>query len=170
MKLEEAIQTAIQYETKVRDLYEKATAEATDDVGKRIFGLLAKEEQEHLDYLNDRLDEWRKEGKIVVEKLPTFVPSQETIRRGVASLDAKMGDKRDRTAELEMLKRAHAAETETSEFYRRMVNELDAEGQRMFERFVEIEQGHDAIVRAQIDTLTGLGFWFDVMEFDLEAG
>jgi rubrerythrin len=170
MKLEEAIQTAIEYETKVRDLYKEATASAADDVGKRIFGLLEKEEQEHLDYLNSRLDEWRKSGSIVVEKLETHVPSPEAIKKGVASLNEKMGERKDRTAELEMLKRAHAAETETSAFYQKMVGELDADGQRLFQRFVEIEQGHDAIVQAQIDSLTGMGFWFDCMEFSLEAG
>ena len=39
-----------------------------------------------------------------------------------------------------------------------------------FGRFLEIEQGHQAIVRAEIDALTGMGFWFDFQEFDLEAG
>ena len=28
----------------------------------------------------------------------------------------------------------------------------------------------DAMVQAQIDSLSGMGFWFDFMEFDLEAG
>jgi rubrerythrin len=170
MTLEEAIQTAIEYETKVRDLYGEATAQATDEVGKKIFGLLAKEEQEHLDYLQSRLEEWRKSGNIVVEKLDTHIPSPETIKKGVANLSEKMGESKDRTAELEMLKRAHAAETETSAFYQKMVGELDADGQKLFARFVEIEQGHDAIVQAQIDSLTGMGFWFDFMEFSLEAG
>jgi peptide deformylase len=39
----------------------------------------------------------------------------------------------------------------------------------MFARFLEIEEGHARIVQAEIDTLTGMGFWFDVQEFRLEA-
>jgi len=38
------------------------------------------------------------------------------------------------------------------------------------QRFVEIEEGHRAIVQAEIDCVSGLGFWFDTAEFKLEAG
>ncbi|MDH4196285.1 MAG: hypothetical protein OEW05_02645 [Candidatus Aminicenantes bacterium] len=51
-----------------------------------------------------------------------------------------------------------------------MVAELHAEGQRLFARFVEIEEGHLAMAQAEIDAANGLGFWFDVREFRLEAG
>ena len=68
-------------------------------------------------------------------------------------------------------RRAEAAEHDTAAFYRRMVDTLqDAGAKSMFERFLEIEQGHAAIVAAEIDSVTGLGFWFDTREFDLEAG
>lgn len=40
----------------------------------------------------------------------------------------------------------------------------------MFRHFLEIEDGHTAIVQAEIDALEGNGFWFDFAEFDLEAG
>lgn len=59
-------------------------------------------------------------------------------------------------------------ETETSDFYRRMVSELPAEARGLFSRFLEIEEGHLAIVQAQIDHVSGTGYWFDVREFDLE--
>jgi hypothetical protein len=48
------------------------------------------------------------------------------------------------------------------------VRTLDSEGQQLFERFVEIEEGHKAIVQAEIDCLSGSGFWFDTPEFSLE--
>jgi len=51
-----------------------------------------------------------------------------------------------------------------------MVAELPAEGQALFARFVEVEKGHTTIVQAEIDYVLGNGFWFDVMEFSLEAG
>jgi hypothetical protein len=40
----------------------------------------------------------------------------------------------------------------------------------MFQRFPEIEDGHNAIVQAELDSVQGLGYWFDVEEFKLEAG
>jgi hypothetical protein len=51
-----------------------------------------------------------------------------------------------------------------------MVGELPAEGQSLFARFLEIEEGHMAVVQAEIDNVNQLGFWFDLKEFDLEAG
>ena len=71
--------------------------------------------------------------------------------------------------ELELLRKALQVETETSEFYRQMVSTLDADGRRLFERFVEIEEGHRTIVQAEIDCVSGTGFWFDTKEFDLSG-
>ena len=50
-----------------------------------------------------------------------------------------------------------------------MVSKLDGDGKTLFERFVEIEEGHQAIVQAEIDCVSGLGFWFDTLEFRLEG-
>ena len=71
--------------------------------------------------------------------------------------------------EIEYFQKALEMEVKTSNFYKDMVSQLPKEHQPMFERFVEIEEGHEAIVRAEIDTARGLGFWFDFQEFDLES-
>jgi hypothetical protein len=34
---------------------------------------------------------------------------------------------------------------------------------------LEIEEGHQAIVKAENDALNGMGVWFDFIEFDLES-
>jgi rubrerythrin len=99
--------------------------------------------------------------------LETAIPSREIIDQSVSNLrhqvapdgPAKHG------AELEMLRKALKAEAETSSFYKEMVRTLDAEGQKLFERFVEIEEGHLAIVQAQIDSVSGTGYWFDTPDF-----
>ena len=49
------------------------------------------------------------------------------------------------------------------------VDELPAEARELFRRFLEIEEGHLALVQAQIDFVTGTGYWFDVREFNLEG-
>ena len=51
----------------------------------------------------------------------------------------------------------------------KMVDELEGDGQRMFAHFVEIEKGHLDIVQAEIDAVTGIGYWYDFREFNLEA-
>jgi rubrerythrin len=170
MKLDEAIRMAIEYEGRVYKTYLDAMNEATDEVAKRVFQALCNEEKEHLTYLRERLDEWKKTGKITVARLTTSIPTKQAIEEGLEKLREKMAGKASakHDTELEMLRKALAVETETSTFYKDMVRTLDAEGQQMFARFVEVEEGHQAIVQAEIDSVSGTGYWFDHREFSLE--
>jgi len=169
MTIEEAIKTSIDYETRVRDLYHHAVKQVVNPAGKRVLEKLAEEEQDHLDYLNSRLDHWNKTGQLDVPYLKTVVPSKEAIEEGIEKVEQGMVSE-DRNTETEILKRALDAEKETSDFYKRMVNELPAEGKKLFERFVEIEEGHVAIVQAEINMLSGVGYWFDMPDVSMEAG
>ncbi len=171
MNLEEAITTALDYEGKVYRTYREAQERATDDVGRRVFKTLCDEEKSHLDYLRKRLDEWRSTGTVNVEQLDTAIPDIEAIHFGVERLRESISGKPTSKlgTELEMLRRALDVETETSAFYQQMVRSLDDVGRQLFERFVEIEEGHKAIVQAEIDCVSGTGFWFDTKEFDLSG-
>jgi len=169
MTTEEAIKTAIAFEAKVRDVYQSAVEGATNPVAKRIFRLLSYEEQKHLKFLQRKLDVWTKTGKITAEKLKTTIPSKEAISEGINKLRVRMSDE-DRGSEIQMLTKALDAEIKTSTFYKKMVSELPPDGQRLFTRFVEIKDGHLAIVQAEIDYLSKTGHWFDFREFDMEGG
>jgi rubrerythrin len=167
MTIEEAIKTAIEFETRIRDIYQEATAAVDDEVGKRIFETLCKDEQHHIDYLQHKLRQLQDTGTIVPERLDSVVPSQEVVNREaekVKSLVAKdfLGIKR------QMLSKALETEIETSDFYQKMVNELPAEGQALFERFLEIENNHIKAVQFELDYLSKTGYWFDIKEFDME--
>lgn len=171
MKLEEAIKTAIDYEIRVRDTYRDAADGTSDPKGKRVFEVLAGEEQGHVDYLESRLTEWRKSGALKPEALGTILPSREAIEAGIHRVASSMENQSgSHDRELRMLEKAMAAEIETGDFYKRMVGELDEEGRNLFARFLEIEEGHQTLVQAEIDSLKGTGFWFDMQEFDLEKG
>lgn len=167
MTIEEAIKTAIELEAEVRDIYRGATKRTADPVGKRIYGVLADEEQNHLSYLRGKLKEWKEAGTITVERLDTSIPSEEVIRAGIGTLEANRTDT-EKGGELQMLSKAFEVEVKTTEFYRRMVRELHQEGQELFAPFVAIEEGHLALVRAEIDFLSKTGYWFDFKEFDME--
>ena len=169
MTLDQAIRTALEYETGVHRTYMEAMEKTSDGSAKRIFEVLGEEERQHIAYLRSRLDEWQKTGKIQVKKLGTSIPERKTIEKSLEDLRQTIQPKRTRQLlELELLKQALDAEIKTSDFYKEMVRTLDAEGQEMFRRFVEIEEGHEAIVQAEIDSLSNLGFWFDIPEFRLE--
>ena len=169
MKLDNAIKTALKYEAGVEKIYRQAIDKTTDAVAKRIFGVLCREENGHLKYLQQRLEEWQKTGKVVVKKLGTSIPARAAIDNSLKDLRRTVKPKSTRQIpELELLKKALDAEIKTSNFYKEMVGKLDGEGQELFKRFVEIEEGHEAIVRAEINTVGNWGFWFDTPEFRLE--
>ncbi|UCF72064.1 MAG: ferritin family protein [Deltaproteobacteria bacterium] len=167
MTIEEALKTAIEFEDQVRDIYHSAMGCISGPVGKRVFRMLAKEEQDHLDYLQSKLYEWKRAGTITAERLDTTIPSEKVIREGISKLGSHIADKAQ-GGELQMLTRALDVEVKTSNFYKNMVRELPPEGQELFAYFVEIEEGHLALVRAEIDYLSKTGYWFDFKEFDME--
>ena len=167
MTIEEAIKTALEFEARIRDIYRDATAAVDDDVGKRIFETLCKDEQHHIDYLEHTLKQLQDTGTIVPERLESIMPSQEVVNREaekVKSLVAKdfLGIRR------QMLSKALEMEIETSDFYQKMVNELPADGGALFERFLEIEKNHIKAVQFELDYLSKTGYWFDIKEFDME--
>jgi rubrerythrin len=163
MSIEEAIKTALDYEVRVRDAYLQAAKASGDDVARKIFKTLGQEEQHHVNYLRDCLEEWKSTGKIETGRLDTVVPSPTKIAEGVAKLDKHL--KREiKNSERELLMKALGLEQETSAFYEKMVAQLGADGV-MFQRFMEIEKGHVAIVQAEIDYLNHSGYLFDFQDF-----
>jgi len=166
MTLEEAITTAIDYEIKVRDAYLDSIDSIADETGRRVFKVLGDEEQGHIDYLESKLSEWKKTRKLSPLKLATVVPARQVIKEGIKRLKDHLS-KRDFGTEREMLEKALAMEQETLDFYRKMVDELK-EDKELFARFLEIEEGHHAIVQAELDYLNRTGTFFDFQEFNLE--
>jgi rubrerythrin len=169
VNIDEAIKTAIEYEKRVVAVYEEAAEASTQEVGKRVFGLLGEEERNHVAFLEARLADWRAKGRLDPEGLATAIPAKHVIENAVAQLEVKLEPK-EMPAEAAMLDRARQVELETSGFYKQMVAELPEEGRAFFARFVEIEEGHLAIVEAELNAVQGTGFYFDMPEFDLEMG
>ncbi|HIJ56263.1 MAG TPA: hypothetical protein HPQ03_09070 [Deltaproteobacteria bacterium] len=167
MKLGEAIQTAIDYETKVLNVYRNASDAISDMVGKRLFQALANDEQYHVDYLKKKLDQWQKTGRLTVEDLKSSNPDIDAITGDIGKLESRMSEE-DRGDEKQMLSKALTVEVETSNFYKRMVSEMSEEGQQLFSQFMVIEDGHIAAVQAELDFINSSGYWFDSKEFDME--
>jgi rubrerythrin len=169
MTLEEAITKAIDYETRVRDLYRDALQGTADPKGRNVFQALADDEQRHIDYLEAKRTQWYAEGRITVESLASHIPAAELLAANLEELEQTMA-REDRTDEKRMLSKALQVEVETSAFYRQMVEQMEGDARAMFARFLEIEDGHIAAVQAELDYISHTGFWFDFQEFDLEHG
>jgi len=168
MNIEEAIKTALQYESRVVNVYREAMDKAQDPTGQKVFKALSDDEMKHVAYLKDKLEEWKKTGHVTPSRLNTVIPSRDKIEAAVKTLRGQVAAPPEN--EIRLLRQALQVEVETSGFYQKMVRELPSEGQKLFERFVEIEEGHKAIVQAELDSVSGSGFYFDMPEFNLEAG
>jgi rubrerythrin len=167
MDIEKAIKTAIEYEIRIRGVYLEAVAAVDDEVGKRIFETLGQDEQRHIDYLENKLEQFQQSGTIQPEKLESAIPDQASIQQEadkVKALAAKdfLGIKQ------QMLSKALEVEIETSGFYQKMVNEMPADARPLFERFLEIENNHIRAVQFELDYMGKTGYWFDFKEFDME--
>ena len=167
MTLEEAIKTAIEYEIKIRDVYREAAAAVGDEAGQQIFETLGNDEQHHIEYLQHKLEELQNTGQIDPAQLESAIPSRETISREAAKVESLVA-KDFHGIRKQMLSRALKMEIETSDFYRKMVNELAVAGQALFARFLEIENNHINAVRFELDYMSKTGYWFDFKEFDME--
>jgi rubrerythrin len=169
MTLDEAVKMALQFEGRVIAVYYDAMNRSQDSIGKRVFKVLNEEEKGHARYLKQKLDELAKAGRAKPAKLPSAIPTTDKI--GAALKDAQGGTGSPASEEeIKLLRSALAIEVESCEFYRKLAAELPPEDGALFEHFVKIEEGHRAIVQAEIDCISGMGFWFDMPEFRLEAG
>ena len=166
MTIEEAIKTAIEYEIRVRDAYLDNLDKIADPTGRRVFQVLGDEEQGHIDYLEARLAEWKKTGRVSPKELSTVVPDAKAIEAAMKRLGEHI-DMDDSGSRRKMLEQALSMEEETTEFYRSVVNETE-EGKVLFQRFIEIEEGHQTIVQAELDVLNGSGMFFDFLEFNMD--
>jgi rubrerythrin len=169
VKLQEAITIALDFEKKVRDHYLRGAKDIPDPRGRKVFATLGKEEQGHVDYLGHCLAEWKRTGKVPDAPLRSILPKgSKWIAAELKKLDGK-GKRVPTKTEVEALRVALQHEREADAFYHKLVASLGAEDRTLFSKFLEIEDGHLAIVQAQLDSVQGIGFWFDVAEFKLEA-
>jgi rubrerythrin len=169
VKLQEAIAVAIDFEKKVRDHYLRGAKEIPEPMGRKVFATLGKEEQGHVDYLEHCLAEWKKTGKVPNAPLKSILPKG---ARWIEQEKKKLSGKGKRAAsktELDALKLALQHEKDADAFYHKLVKDLAAQDRALFDKFLGIEDGHLQLVQAQLDSVQGMGFWFDVAEFRLEA-
>lgn len=167
MEIENAIKTAMDYEIKIRDIYRNAAEQISDADGKRFFKMMGDDEQRHLEYLKHKLDVWQKTGELSAEKLESLIPSKALIQTETQKIEAYMSPEELSSVKI-ILGKALKMEIETSKFYERLVDEMTHEGQKMFARFLEIEENHIAAVQAELDYITHTGYWFDFKEFGME--
>ncbi len=165
MTVSEALEKALGYEIRIRDLYAQAAADATVPEARVFFDFLAVDEDRHVAFIEHSLT-GAKKGKLpnaaaIETSLPVDIDT--AIARAKAAIQVH-----PEGGKLTSLEHALKAEQETSAFYRKLVAELPLDSSKAFSRLLEIEDGHTAIVKAELDSVSSTGFWFDIRVFDME--
>ena len=167
MELEEAIRSAIKYEKRVCDIYKEAEQELPEGTRNRLVNALYKDELSHVKYLEEKLDQCQREGQVLMTKITSNVLPEWDIEEEAAKIPGHMSEK-DLGDKKKILSKILKAETETSDFYRKLFNEISDEGKELVAHFLEIEETHVTLVQAELDLYSHTGFWFDNKEFDME--
>ena len=90
MNIEEAINEAMAYETRIRDLYHEAASQTHDTKGRHVYATLADDEQLHIDYLEQKRRQWRQEGVLTLEPLISRVPPAARFQAEMEGLQVQM--------------------------------------------------------------------------------
>lgn len=166
MILQEGISVAIEFERKVRDAYLESARSIGDSVGRKTFRALAEEEARHVAYLERCLALWKKTGKVPDLPLASLIPEGvEWIEAAERKLQGRKGKRVPSKGELEALQEALRLERQSHAFYRKVVARLPRDDRPLFHKFLDIEGGHLALVKAQLRALRRQGFWLDVSAF-----
>ena len=112
MKIEEAIREAVEYETRILEIYTQAKQTVADARGKKVVGMLADEERGHVAYLQEKLKQWQDQGELHFDTLHSRLPTLDSIRTETGKI-ADQFSGNSLAGERQILERALKAEIET---------------------------------------------------------
>ena len=167
MNSEKIFIDALAYEKRVRDMYYKAMETVDDNRGRELFKALGDDEQSHVEFLEYSLETLKSEGAIDIGRLQTAIPSKALIDKHVAAMEDRIPSQMLGNVK-RLLNSALSIEVETSAFYREALKKTDGDIQKIFAKFLEIENRHVEAVQVELDCTSKNGFWFNFMEVDLE--
>jgi rubrerythrin len=160
------MKTAIEMEISGHKFFTEAAEKVSHEVGRKLFTRLAAEEIGH---------------KRTFEKIFTAVSGGTDWKEAVSEVEPtkrvpyfdearKQFKAEDQTVELDYLKKALDLERNAMQFFEKAMMEAESpEAREIFKRILEEEQGHYDLLQAEIDSISGSGFWFDVQEFQMDS-
>jgi rubrerythrin len=161
-----AIKTAMETEKRGIEFYLKYAHRTKDETGKNMFILLARDELDHYEVLEQAL---AREGSgadwAAVEVKRSLV---EQVVPKIRERDLRVKGE-EGTDQVQALNAALDQERRSVELYRQQMSKsLHPAARSVFQRLVTIEEAHYDIIQAELDSITNSGFWFQVPEFNLE--
>jgi rubrerythrin len=162
----EALKLAMEREKGANKFYRQAADKIKDLNGKKMFQWLAKEEARHLAKLRQQLRsvvdnskwlEWRR-ATAPIERTEFPPPSEVTGRVEIGA------------GERDALRLAIQAEKEAIDFYKEAEDSTpDPHGKAMFKALAREEEGHLALLEAELQWITQSRKYFTLHRFTLRA-
>ncbi|MCF8104581.1 MAG: ferritin family protein [Desulfohalobiaceae bacterium] len=146
MDLQQALQTAMKGEIEGRELYRAAAEKTGDTKAREVFGMLADEEQSHLDSLIQIGKDYEAGKDLTVPQLPAPA-SFEDAESPIFTREFK-----EKVSDFDMsaLSIGMKLELESEKTYRQMAEETDQyQLKELFIRLADWEQGHFDFLQKQ---------------------
>jgi rubrerythrin len=164
----EAIKTAIQNEKEGLSTYLDFAMKTDSKEGKDMYISLARDEHSHVQRLHKKLNQMLKElmsGHSFDPADTEHIFSLEGVIEGEVKERPELPDQE--TAVLEMaIENERAAQV----FYTQQAQKSDDPLLKsLYDGLAKEEERHEMLLRAELDSVKGLGHWFDFREFTLEA-
>jgi rubrerythrin len=165
-KTAQAMRTAVEMEKSGHRFFTEAAGKVRNEAGRKVFSRLASEEMVHLQVFEKIFTalaqgtDWKKAvGQAEpAKRVPYFDDARKQIKA------------EDMSVELDYLRKALDLERNAMAFFEKAAREAEtAEAREVFERIQAEEQGHYDLIQAEIDSINGSGYWFDVQEFHMDG-
>ncbi len=161
-----ALKLAIAAEKEGLESYLHYALKTEGKEGKDMFLRLALDEVDHMNLLEDQYQHLEATGNFRSKDLPKTL--LERIRPVVKTRKYHHTTENGLSA-IEALKTALEHERKAVRFYQDFYgNTGDQAARNIFGRLIEMEEAHVEIIQAEIDSITGSGFWFGISEITLE--
>jgi rubrerythrin len=165
-KAAQAMKAAIEMEKSGHRFFTEASNKVSHEVGRKLFSRLAAEEIDHMRTFEKIFGEVSG-GKDWKEAMRAIQPAKRVPYFDEARKQFKSEDLH---VELEYLKKALDLERNAMEFFEKAIAEAETEqAKEIFTRILEEEKAHYDLIQAEIDSVNGSGFWFDVQEFQMDG-
>ncbi len=160
---------ALEFEKKIRDLYQSAIDIVDDERGKKIFKTLAQEEQSHVDFLEHSIATLSEQGSISLKSFNTIIPDTKELNKNIES--TKVAIPQQMLGDVKrVLSSALKLEEETTQYYEEAFASAEGDIKEVLSKFIIIEQRHTDVVRFELDHASRNGYWLGFPEISMEVG
>ncbi len=140
-------------------LYEQVAAQTENEDVRKIFNVMAEEEQTHIDFLQKQMKHYSKEGRFDVNELEK-VPGHEAIANTILT-DKMVQDISGSGFEAAAISAAIDMENKSVEAYSKRAKETDDPNEKeLFEWLANWEKGHHKLLIELNEQLTEK-IWYD---------